>query len=308
MKILSIFGRFAVTGLAVLVALLIGREIWFYYVEAPWTRDGRVRADIVSVAPDVSGPVVEVLVHDEQVVRQGDVLFRIDPARFQIAAEQADAVLAGRKATLDQTVRDFRRFGQLDTLSTSKQKQEQTAADMQLASAAYRQALADDDLAKLNLARSDVRAPVNGTITNMDLRPGDYVTTGKGVFALVDSDTVRVEGYFEETKLGRLAVGDAVTVQLMGMSTQMHGHVQSIAAAIADRERTASADMLASVNPTFSWVRLAQRVPVRVVLDDAPSGLPLVVGRTATVIVQNGRVGSPLSLLSLWHGRGLSDG
>ncbi len=298
MKSLALFGRVAITLTAVLVAVFVGRQIWTYYVDDPWTRDGRVRADVVAVTPDVSGPVADVLVHDEQAVRKGDVLFRIDPDRFDIAVQQADAVVAARKVTLDQTMRDYNRYHQLDTLSTSIEKQEQTNATMQLASAAYRQALADRKLAGLNLARSEVKAPVNGTITNMDLRPGDYVAAGKGVFALVDSDTIRVEGYFEETKLHRLAVGDPVTVQLMGLPGVLNGHVQSVAAAIADRERTPSGDMLANVNPTFSWVRLAQRVPVRVALDDTPSSLPLLVGRTATVVVQNGHSHAPLNLLA----------
>jgi RND family efflux transporter MFP subunit len=298
MKFLQAFGRVAVTLVVVLVAVVIGRQIWSYYIDDPWTRDGRVRADVVGVAPDVSGPVAQVLVRDEQVVHRGDVLFRIDRARFDIALQQADAVVAARKATLDQAVRDYNRYHQLTNLSTSVEKQEQTNAAMQLATASYRQAVADRVLAELNLERSEVKAPVNGTITNVDLRPGDYVTAGKGVFALVDSDTIRVDGYFEETKLGRLAVGDKVTVQLMGLPTVLQGHVESVASAIADRERTASGDMLANVNPTFSWVRLAQRVPVRVALDDVPAGLPLLVGRTATVVVQNGQIHAPFNLLA----------
>jgi RND family efflux transporter MFP subunit len=298
MKILAALGRLSVTTIAVLAAVLIGWQVWFYYVDAPWTRDGRVRADVIGVAPDVSGPVAEVLVHDEQTVHRGEVLFRIDRVRFEIAVQQAEAVVAARKATLDQAVRDYNRYRQLDTLSTSQQKQEQTNADMQLAAASYRQALSDQRLAQLNLERSEVKAPADGIISNLDLRPGDYVSTGKAVFALVDTATLRVEGYFEETKLGRLAVGDPVTVQLMGMPTQLRGHVQSIAAAIADRERSASADMLANVNPTFSWVRLAQRVPVRVKLDEVPYAAELVVGRTATVVVQNAAQHAPLSLVS----------
>ena len=298
MNFLRGLGRIAVTLVALLAAVIVGRHVWTYYVDDPWTRDGRVRADVVGVAPDVSGPIAEVMVHDEQTVHKGDVLFRIDPVRFQIALQQADAVVAARKASLDQAVRDYNRYHQLSNLSTSMEKQEQTNAAMLLAAASYRQANSDRGLAELNLARSEVKSPVNGTVTNMDLRPGDYVSAGKGVFALVDSDTIQVEGYFEETKLNRLAIGDKVTVQLMGMPTTLDGHIESIAAAIADRERSASGDMLANVNPTFSWVRLAQRVPVRVTLDDVPSGLPLLVGRTATVVVQNGNVHPPLDLLS----------
>jgi RND family efflux transporter MFP subunit len=298
MRYLQSLGRVAVTLIAVLAAVVIGRQIWTYYVDAPWTRDGRVRADVVGVAPDVSGLVSEVMVRDEQTVHKGDLLFRIDPVRFDIAVQQAEAVVAARKATLDQSIRDYNRYHELSNLSTSVEKQEQTAAAMQLATASYRQAVSDRGLAQLNLDRSAIRAPVNGTVTNVDLRPGDYVSAGKGVFALVDSDTIRVDGYFEETKLGRLAVGDKVTVQLMGLPTLLNGHVEHIASAIADRERSDAGNMLANVNPTFSWVRLAQRVPVRVVLDDVPPGLPLLVGRTATVVVQNGTIHAPFSLLA----------
>lgn len=292
------FGRVALTLAMVLVATLVGRQIWAYYVDDPWTRDGRVRADVVAVTPDVSGPVAEVLVRDEQAVHHGDVLFRIDTARFEIALEQADAVVEARKATLDQAARDYERYRQLDTLSTSVQKQEQAVAALKLATASYRQALADRNLAALNLDRSAVKASVDGTVTNLDLRPGDYVGAGKGVFALVDRNTLRVEGYFEETKLERIAVGDKATVRLMGTSVALKGHVQAVATAIADRERSPSGDMLANVNPTFSWVRLAQRVPVRIVLDDAPADLTLLMGRTATVAIQNGTFHRPFDLLA----------
>jgi len=298
MNLLRSFGRVTVTAAMVLVAVLVGRQIWSYYVDDPWTRDGRVRADIVAVTPDVSGPVTEVLVHDEAVVHKGDVLFRIDPARFEIAVQQADAVVEARKSTLDQAMSDYNRYRQLDTLSTSIQKQEQTNAALKLATASYRQALADRNLAVLNLDRTEVKASVDGTVTNVDLRPGDYVGAGKGVFALVDRDTIRVEGYFEETKLDRIKVGDKVSVHLMGTPTILEGHVQAVATAISDRERSASGDMLANINPTFSWVRLAQRVPVRIQLDEVPVDVTLLTGRTATVTVQNGTVHRPFDLLA----------
>ena len=165
----------------------------------------------------------------------------------------------------------------------SQQKQEEVQATQLIAQAAYDQAVADRDLAKLNLERSDVRASVNGTITNMDLRPGTYVTAGKGVMALVDTDTLRVEGYFEETKLSRIHIGDPVSIRLMGNNTRLTGRVESIAAGIEDRDRTAGTNLLANVNPTFNWVRLAQRVPVRIALDNVPPNTVLVSGRTATV-------------------------
>lgn len=297
MNFVRIFGRFAVTLAAVLIAVFVGRQIWISHVDDPWTRDGRVRADVVAVTPDVSGLIATVLIHDEQTVKKGDILFRIDSERFDIALQQADAVVAARKATLDQTMRDYNRYRQLNTLSTSEEKQEQTIENMQLATANYRLSLADRRLAALNLDRSVVKAPVNGTITNSDLRPGDYVSAGKGVLALVDSDTIRVDGYFEETKLARMSIGDRVSIRLMGAPTVLRGHIESIASAIADRERTPSQDLLANITPTFTWVRLAQRIPVRIALDDVPATINLVVGRSATVVVENGTMHTPFNIM-----------
>jgi RND family efflux transporter MFP subunit len=280
-------GRLAVTAIAVLAALAVGRALWIYYMESPWTRDGRVRADVVQVAPDVSGFVSEVLVKDNQKVHKGDVLFRIDRARFALALQQADAVIAGHRATLDQANSDLKRYSSLTTDAVSQQKQEQVLATQLQAKAAYDQAVADRAVAQLNLDRSEVRASVNGTITNMDLRPGVYVTAGRGVMALVDTDTLHVEGYFEETKLARIRVGDKATVRLMGQPVVLTGHVESVAAGIEDRDRVSGASLLANVNPTFSWVRLAQRIPVRIALDHVPEHVELVAGRSATVEIVN---------------------
>jgi multidrug resistance efflux pump len=141
------------------------------------------------------------------------------------------------------------------------------------------------DVARLNLERSTVVAPVNGIVTNFDLLPGHYVNVGAPVFALIDSDSFRVEGYFEETKLRRIRIGEEATVKLIGDSRVLSGHVESVAYGIEDQNRSTSSQLLAAVNPTFSWVRLAQRIPVRIKLDDMPADLLLVAGRTATVSV-----------------------
>ncbi|MGY3453400.1 efflux RND transporter periplasmic adaptor subunit [Bradyrhizobium sp. USDA 4353] len=283
----ALLGRVAVTTAAVAAAILVGSYLWSYYMKAPWTRDGRVRADIVQIAPDVSGFVTEVLVRDNQPVHQGDVIFRIDQARFKLALQQADAVVAGRLATLNEANADLNRYRSLTTEAVSQQRQEQVLATQQQAQASYDQALADQAVAKLNLERSEVHAPVNGIITNMDLRPGTYVGAGKGVMALVDTDTLHVEGYFEETKLPRIRVGAPVRIRLMGTGEVLTGHVESIAAGIEDRDRAEGASLLANVNPTFNWVRLAQRVPVRIALDDTSRRSELVAGRSATVEVLN---------------------
>jgi multidrug resistance efflux pump len=280
-----LLGRFTVTAIAVGIAAIIGWQLWIYYVEAPWTRDGRVRADVVQVAADVSGLVSEVLVRDNQAVKQGEVLFRIDPARFQIALRDAQAAADNKLAVAQEAERETARYNRLNALSVSEEQQQQRGAAAVEAQAAYRQALASRDVAALNLARSAVHASVNGFVTNFDMRPGDYVDAGKPLFALIDSDSFHVDGYFEETKLPRIKVGDPASVYLIGESAEIEGHVESIAGGIADRERQGSADLLANVNPTFSWVRLAQRVPVRIALDHVPPVVRLVTGRTATVVV-----------------------
>jgi RND family efflux transporter MFP subunit len=287
-RISSVLFRVAVTLGMVALAVIVGISLWNYYLEAPWTRDGRVRADVVAIAPDVSGLVTEVLVKDNQDVKRGDVLFRVDPDRYEIALRQAEATLAGMKAVAEQKAADYYRYSHLTSAAVSQQKVEEArAADLQ-AKADVQRAIADRDLAKLNLERSSVKARVNGRVTNVSLRPGTYVAVGKGVFALIDSDTLRVEGYFEETKLHHIQVGDTATVHLMGDGRYLRGHVESIAGGIEDRERTEGSNLLANVNPTFSWVRLAQRIPVRIKLDSPPSDMPLVVGRTATVSIDSG--------------------
>jgi multidrug resistance efflux pump len=303
--LLNSLHRFSLTGLVVAVALWAGYKLWDYYMDEPWTRDGHVRADVVPVAPDVSGFVTEVLVSDNQQVQRGDVLFRIDRARYDIALKQAEAVLLGKRAMLDEANADLERYSALTPgVVVSKQRMDQVVATQGSAQAAYDQGVADLRLAKLNLERSEVRASVNGVVTNMELRPGTYLTPGKGVMALLDSDTLHVEGYFEETKLPRVHVGDAVNVRLLGNDHMLRGKVESVAAGIEDRDRSAGATLLANVNPTFNWVRLAQRVPVRIALDPAKRN-ELVAGATATVEVVGSVLRSvandPVPAPADWH-------
>jgi multidrug resistance efflux pump len=285
-------GRVLVTTAMVALASIVSWHLWTYTMRAPWTRDGRVRADIVGLAPDVSGLVTQVFVRDNEAVRRGEVIFQIDPARFALALRQAQAVVDTRRAALVEAVREANRFEALTNLSVSQERKDQRESTLQQTTAAYQEAVADRDTAQLNLDRTKVVASVNGTITNFDLQPGNYVTAGHPVTALVDSDSLRVEGYFEETKLARIHVGDPVSISLMGESRLVHGHVESLAGGIEDRERDGSG-LLANINPTFSWVRLAQRIPVRVRIDTLPPGLRLLPGRTATVWIEDGSAKSP---------------
>jgi len=278
-------GRALLTLLVVLVAVLAGWQLWSYYMLEPWTRDGRVRADVVPIAADVSGLISDVFVHDNEKVNKGQQLFRIDSWRFQYALDQAKANVANQQATLDQNKRDLVRSKSLTNVAVTQQQVERAEQAVDVAQAQLDAADAALGVAKLNLERSTVLAPVDGIVTNFSLLPGRYVNAGAAVFALIDSDTFRVEGYFEETKLRRIHVGEGATVKLIGDPRALSGQVESIAYGIEDQNRSTSSELLASVNPTFSWVRLAQRIPVRIKLDDVPPDLLLVAGRTATVSI-----------------------
>jgi len=280
-------GRFLVTGVMVALAGVLGWHLWDYYMDEPWTRDGKVRADVVRLAADVSGIVSEVDAKDNQTVRKGDVIFRIDQARFTLALRQAEAQMESSKAALDLARSDLELYRKLGESSVTRQKIQQAETTVQQDEAAYNQAVISRDTAQLNLDRSVVRAPVNGVLTNFSMQPGNYVTAGTAVTALIDSDSYYVAGYFEENKLDRIKVGDPALVYLMGSKTPLKGHVDGVAGGIEDRERSDTSAQLANVTPTFTWVRLAQRVPVRVALDALPHDTALVAGRTASVTIVN---------------------
>ncbi len=281
--------RIAITLTALITAALAGWLLWDYYLEEPWTRDGRVCADVVRVSPDVSGLVTEVKVKDNQRVNAGDLLFLVDPARFDLALKQSEAALASAEAALGLAQREAARYQKLAAdNAVSHSSYDTKSVEAAQCEAALDLARANRDLARLNLDRSQVRATVNGILSNFSLRPGDYVSAGQPVTALVDADSFYVAGYFEETKLRRIHVGDPAQIRLMGDDHVLTGHVASLAAAVEDRERTDSSRLLANVNPAFSWVRLAQRIPVRVELDPVNGMVPtnLVAGQTATVTIQ----------------------
>lgn len=281
---LAALSRGAATIVLVAAAIAVAVWMWHHYETSPWTRDGRVRADVVRVTPDIGGLVTSVAVHDNQRVKAGDPLFVIDRPRYRLALEQADAQIASARAALHQAQREATRDLALGDL-VAKETHEQNVAKVQTAQAALELALASRDRAALDLRRTQVVASVNGMVTNLDLHPGDYVAAGQQAMALLDTDSLRVEGYFEETKLPMIHIGAPATVKLMGESQPIHGRVEGIAAGINDTTRQNSGNLLPSVDAAFSWVRLAQRIPVRVRLDSVPANMLLVAGRTATVTI-----------------------
>ncbi|MCW5298553.1 HlyD family secretion protein [Herbaspirillum lusitanum] len=286
MSVKSIF-RFLVTALIFLAAIFLAWSLWQHYMVSPWTRDGRVRAEVVNIAPDVAGQVVDLPVRDNQLVHKGDLLMQIDPSRYQLALQQAEAALAARKADLDMRRAQARRRADLDSLVVSRENREDAGSQVAGAEAQYQVAIAQRDSAKLNLDRTKVYAPVDGYITNLSVRRGDYASAGAAKIAIIDSHSFWVYGYFEETKLPYVAVGDKAKIQLINGAT-LRGHVDSISRGIYDRDNPQSRELLADVNPTFNWVRLAQRIPVRIHIDEVPKDVLLAAGLTCTVTLEPG--------------------
>lgn len=282
-------GRFALTLAITGLAIWLGYGLWQRYMDSPWTRDGHVRADIVQVTADVAGRVVDVPVHDNQPVRKGDVLFRIDPERYELAVRKAKASLAAAKTELTQRRQQAARRAHLDPEVVSAEHNHDAQLAAQAARAAFEAARAQLDLAQLNLRRTVVRAPVDGYVTNLLLRPGDYAQVGAPRMAVVDRHSFWVYGYFEETRLERVRVGDPVQITLMGRRPIITGHVESIAPAITDRDNSLGTDLTANVRPVFNWVRLPSRIPVRVRIDRIPDGLRLAAGMICTVVVKPDR-------------------
>jgi multidrug resistance efflux pump len=284
--------RLLATALVLALGLAAIYALWVRYQVEPSTRDGKVRADIVPVAADVAGLVTEVHARDNQVVHKGDVLLVIDRPRYQLAVRQAEATLGNQRAALDQAVKEDKRNHSLTDVVPAETVEQGEAKVAELKSTVA-QGEAALDLARFNLERTLVRAPVDGTVTNMTLQPGIYLAAGKPALALVYDKSLRVEGYFEETKLQSVHVGDPAVIRLMGVGEDIHGRVESIEAGVEDRERAGGDAQLANVNPTFTWVRLAQRIPVRLAITAVPPHVRLVPGQTATVQVLP-RPGEPM--------------
>ena len=288
-KPLLTLGRVVLTLLVVTLATVLVWQMVLYYMFAPWTRDGHIRADVIQVAPDVSGLIQQVEVRDNQPIKRGDVLFTIDQDRFRLALRQAQATLAERKETLAQAQREAKRNKGLGNLVAAEQLEESQSRQAR-AQSALDEAQVAVDAAQLNLDRSVIRSPVNGYLNDRAPRAHEFVSAGRPVLAVVDSESYHVDGYFEETTLSGIQIGQAVDIRVMGDNTRLRGHVQSIAAGIEDRDRSSGANLLPNVNPAFSWVRLAQRIPVRIAFDEVPADFRLIAGRTATVsIIEDAR-------------------
>src|SRR3981189_1255667 len=281
--------RVLLTLVLLTVAVFLGYDLARYYLYSPWTRDARVRANVVTVAPDVSGYVDDIRVRNNQFVHKGDVLLIIDQDRYRLALADAEATLAAKYAQHLMMLDQYQRRSKLSPGYTITVENLDTARrQSETATANYQQAIASPDTAALNLKRTEVRASVNGFITNLNLAQGTLASQGKAVMALIDSDSYRVEAYFEETKIPHIKPGASAEIYLMDGSPPLQGTVLGVARGITDQDNKDGPELLSSVNPTFTWVRLAQRIPVTIDLTQVPPGVLISAGMTCTVVMKEG--------------------
>src|ERR1700751_4347505 len=280
-KIVPVFITLATVG----IAIVLSRAMWDAYMAAPWTRDSVVRAYVVTMAPEVSGRIVEMPVRDNQFVHKGDVLMVIDPTDYRIAFDLAEAGVLQAKATAENAQAEAERPRKVSDLAETVEDRQTHEAIALATHAQHRQAVAQLDRAKVNLERTEIRSPVNGWVTNLLAQQGDYANVGQSIISVVDADSYWVDAYFEETQLASIHDGDPVELKLMGYGQIITGEVVGVARGISVSNAQPNQQGLATVNPIFTWVRLAQRVPVRIRLKHVPNGIRLVAGLTATVQV-----------------------
>ena len=276
----------AATLLIVVLAVLAALVIWDFYVTAPWTRDGRVRVQVASIAPQVSGQITEIRVVDNQYVHQGDVLYVIDPFDFQVTLDTAKAQLRQAAADLQVKRLQAERRQHLSDLATTPEEQQLFVGNAVQAQAIFDAAQQQVARADINLKRTQVRSPVNGYVTNLLLRVGDFANTGTTNISVIDADSYWIDGYFEETKMAHVCIGDRAEAALMGYRDPIVGRVETVTRGISVSNAAPSTQGLPSVDPVYTWVRLAQRVPVRIQITDVPPGVPLVSGMTSTVTIR----------------------
>ena len=276
--------RIMLTLIVVAVAGIAGHWVWSHYLYSPWTRDGRVRGDIITITPDVSGWVNQLNVKDNQVVNKGDVLFTVDDTRYKATIAELNAKTESQKLTWELAKHKYkRRIALTNGNLVSKETIDEAHIDTELARTSYELALAQLNTAKIDLERTQILAPEDGTLINLNLRYGNYVSKGNAVFSLVKKDSLYVTGYFEETKIPFIHLGQSADINLMSGGHVLHGKVISIGKAIANTNVTTNGQLLPQINQTFNWVRLAQRIPVDIQLEAIAPDIELSVGMTASI-------------------------
>ena len=278
--------RMMATLFTLVLAVAAALAVWNAYVTAPWTRDGRVRVQVASVAPLVSGQITEVHVVDNQYIHKGDLLYVIDPFDFQATLDTGKAILRQRAADLQVKRIQAERRQQLTNLATTPEEQQLFAGAATQAQAAFDAAQQQVAQADINLKRTQVRSPVTGYVTNLLMRVGDFAHAGVTNISVIDADSFWIDGYFEETKMANVCVGDRAEAKLIGYRDPIMGQVQTVTRGISVSNATPSIQGLPNVDPIYTWIRLAQRVPVRIQITDVPAGVPLLSGMTATVTIR----------------------
>jgi len=276
--------RYAITILLVIIAVVIIFRAWVFYTESPWTRDARFAADVVAISPDVTGLITVVPVHDNQLVKKGDTLFVVDRPRYQKALDQAQADVEYYQALVREKRREAGRRNQLGTSAMSREAIEQSNNDLQTSEHQLAKSVATRDLAKIDLERTTVKAPSDGWVTNLNVYQGEFITRGSVAVALVQEHSFYVLAYLEETKLHGVEKGFRAEVTPLGSNIVLRGTVDSVAAGVTNSSSSVDSKGMATVDSNLEWVRLAQRVPVRIRLDQQP-GNRFPAGTTATVVI-----------------------
>lgn len=282
LKNLQYFSTILIFG----VAFCAAWWMWNYYMQSPWTRDGKVRADIVNITPSVSGRITKMHVRDNQKVKKGDLLVTLDQAPFQIALDNAKAALTKSAAEVKKAEHELNRRRNLSRVAISAEALDEVLIQTEVAKAAYQEKKANLEQAKWDFSQTQIYAPTDGFITNLKTRVGNYADESTPLFGLVDANSFYVLGYFEETKLKHIQVGDTAQVTLYADKTQIQGKVESIGRAIYDQNVEESDDLLMNVKPNVPWVRLAQRVPIRIDLGELPKSARLVAGTTCSIAIE----------------------
>lgn len=283
------FFRFAITFSLFILAVFLGLKLWNNYMNTPWTRDGRIRADTIIISPDVSGLVEKVYVKDNQFVKKGDLLFQIDKKRFIEDITKLEALCKVQKVEYEMLKKQFDRRFMVNNDVISKEEHETALYKLEIAKANYDKNLSELNIAKLNLQRSSVISPEDGWVTNLVLKNGDFINRGENSLAVISDNSFWVYGYFEEHKIPLIKEGDLANIQPLGTDFILKGHVESIANGITDRDNDFGKRLLANVNPSFTWVRLAQRIPVRIYIDEVPKDFILRAGTTCTIKIEKNK-------------------
>ena len=281
--------RYLATGLLVVAALVAARYGWRVYVTSPWTRDGMVRVQVANVAPQISGQIVEVRAYDNQHVKKGDILYVIEKFDFEVALDNAKATILNREADLAVKKAQNARRAALTTLSTSIEEKQVFDGNAKMAEAALASAKAGLSQAEINLQRTEVQSPVDGYVTNLLMRVGDSARVGTPNVSVIDEHSHWIDAYFEETKLANIHVGDPVEATLLGFQNPIKGRIESITGGISAANAASSTQGLPNVDPIYTWVRLAQRIPVRIRIEQVPPDVPLVAGMTCSVSIVGGK-------------------